>query len=129
MDKDLKLALGKILGEIYRLQGRTLKMPAVSEQTVFGLLNGFEETIDQEIGGLKMITQDEVRHVSSVLERYENDPLLLQSLVGYTAVEREMARYGIDWSTAQKIVTLLRHQRKYPKVIQKLTGGTEHGFW
>lgn len=129
MEKDLKLALGKILGEVYDLERRIKNSYSVSQQTIFGLVNGFEETIDKELTGMGMITEEDVRNASSILERYENDSFLLQSMVGFSDMEAEMGRYGIDWFTAKKIVTMLRYERKYPKVIEKLTGGTEHGFW
>jgi hypothetical protein len=47
MDRMTKLFLGRILGEVYRLQRRQdPKMVPVDAATIYGLLKGFEWVVD-----------------------------------------------------------------------------------
>ena len=69
MDQNTKLLLGKVLGEIYRIQRRSESMPCpVDDSQVFGLVNGLETAIDNELESIGFITGEQVDAVADVLE-------------------------------------------------------------
>lgn len=75
MEKELKLALGKILGEVYRLQIQAEpNIASTSGATAYGLINGFEETINEQLENLKEITSIDVQKVRGVLQPIFDDP-------------------------------------------------------
>jgi hypothetical protein len=49
MDRETKIFLGRILGEIYSLRRRVVEDQRASTETIYGLFHGIESTIDQEI--------------------------------------------------------------------------------
>ena len=47
-----KILFGKILGEIYRLQDKNGVVNGVASGRIYGLLNGFEEAINEELSSI-----------------------------------------------------------------------------
>ncbi|CAM4173673.1 hypothetical protein SAMN06265348_105419 [Pedobacter westerhofensis] len=69
MEKDNKILLGKLLGEIYRLQKNTSEMAfSASFGQRYGLLNGFEDAIDHELEMIGFVSQDELNNVGKILD-------------------------------------------------------------
>ena len=65
MDDEIAAFLGKILGEMYRIQ-KKLDMPRPSDGEIYGLLNGIEPTIRQRF---PLIPRERVDAVCSILGR------------------------------------------------------------
>ena len=54
-----------MLGEIYRLQKNTEQMDCTATHgQIYGLLNGFEESIDEQIAMIGHVSKDEVKSIT-----------------------------------------------------------------
>jgi hypothetical protein len=115
-----KYQFAKILGEIYRIQNRTGVPCAASEATVYGLLNGIEKVIDEQIEDLREISSDKVDAVVSVLEPYWQDPKKLEEFTGFYAIERELADRGVSRGDAIPIIIYLKADHRFEEVIEKM---------
>jgi hypothetical protein len=113
-----KLMFGKLLGEIYRSQKRQGFSP-VSDAVIFGLLNGFEHVIDEEIEKIGYITTEEFNAVGDILNEYFIDNEKLENLKGYYDIEPELERRGISRWKAIQILTLYKASRRFENVIEK----------
>ncbi|TYA10913.1 hypothetical protein FRY98_24395 [Paenibacillus faecis] len=121
MEKETKLTLGKILGEIYRIQKHSKSVICpVGNDTIFGLLNGFEETLEREIESLELISSEEVAFVSRVLNKYFTDEQKLNDFNGYYDIEAELEERGIDRIKAKRIITMFKAEGRFLKVIEKM---------
>jgi len=119
---DNKRLLGKLLGEIYRLQ-RTNGMITAGEAHTFALLNGFEDAINEELEAIGQITVEQVRHVRRVLGRYFDDRELLNSLHGFYNIEDELEAGGVDRVTAIDIFKYLKTRGDFEEIIQRMDSG------
>jgi hypothetical protein len=113
-----KFLFGKILGEIYRIQRRMDACP-VKESTVYGLLNGFESVIDDEISSIGFVSKEDVSAVADVLDEYFLDEKKLEKLKGYYDIEPALERRGISRSKAMIILTYFKLNGQYTNVIEK----------
>ena len=64
MDQEMTVFLGKLLGETYSLRKELTGGCRVSDEKIFGLLNGFEATINDEIVSVGFVSADDERHVA-----------------------------------------------------------------
>jgi hypothetical protein len=116
---DSKFLLGKLLGEIYRVE-RKLEMDTdVSDETIHGLLNGIESYIDAETPS--PIGKDKVEKLTQVLNEYFTDAQKLNGLKGYYDIEKRLEELGyqVDRMDAYEIIRNLKAQGKFERVIQK----------
>lgn len=121
MDKETKVLLGKLLGEIYRIQKRMPDLDCgASEDKIYGLLNGFESEIDDEIKSIGFVSKDDVAKVASVLDEYHHNPEKLEQLTGFYDIERKLERLGINRAKAKTILTWFNAGDRYTNVIQKM---------
>lgn len=114
MERDIKLFLGKILGEIYRLQ----KSP--ERATTYGLIKGIEPVVDEELESLGLITADQLRHVEEVLEKIDKDKN--SKFSGFYDIEGELKEGGVDRSQAIVIIKYLKAHEQFLDVIDKMNG-------
>ncbi len=69
MEKETKILLGKILGEVYRIEKRFPNMACPASQgQIYGLLNGFEDAIEQELEMTGSVPKEHVEIVANVLD-------------------------------------------------------------
>lgn len=68
MEHEMKLALGRIIGNLYKIQRE--QGVNVSEAKVFGLLNGFQEEIDNELDNLEFYSNEKINLVCDELDPY-----------------------------------------------------------
>lgn len=116
-----KLLFGKILGEIYRLQKRTSDNACfVSNSTIYGLLNGVERIVDNEIKSIGYVTREEETVLVDILDEYFNDQEKLENFTGYYEIEDKLKSNGIDRSKAKTIITLLNLENRFTDVIKKM---------
>lgn len=110
----IMLLLGKILGEIYRMQrhvGMSTEGPAVS----YALCHGFEHVLTdtfREIGG---ITTAQVDAVDKVL-----DLQTPAAFKGFYDIEYKLQAEGVCRETAIRILTYLKATGLYDSIIDKM---------
>ncbi|WP_338705237.1 hypothetical protein [Priestia aryabhattai] len=121
MEQETKLALGKILGEIYRLQ-RAQGILQVPEEKVFGLLNGFEETLNGELAGLDFISEAEVEIVADYFDPYWKYKKGLEELPNQKSIELELERLGVRKGNFGTILKYLYANNRFTEEIDKLAG-------
>ena len=121
MDQQTKTLLGKLLGEIYRIEKRTQSMPCpVDDSRVFGLVNGFETAIDEELESIGFVTGDQVDAVADALEPYFLSPEKLAHFKGFYDIEDELESRGVDRATALAIITYFNMRGQFSSVISKM---------
>jgi len=111
--------LGKLLAEVYRVQ-RKLEIPSVDEATIYGLRNGFETVIAEELERVGFISKAHVKHVMDVLDPIWQDPAKLAAFKGFYDIERELESGGVDRSTAIAVLTYLNAHGQFTDVIAKM---------
>lgn len=121
MDQKTKLLLGKVLGEIYRIEKRIQSpMCPADDGQVFGLVNGFETAIDQELESIGFITGEQVDAVADVLEPIFSNPEELERFNGFYDIESELESRGVDRATASVILTYFNMKGQFANVIAKM---------
>ncbi|UPO88322.1 hypothetical protein [Niallia sp. Man26] len=118
MNDDSKLVAGKILGEIYRVQ-KQQGICSVSDSTIFGLLNGFQEAIESEIDGLNFVSKGQVSVVCDALEPYFKEEVPLDEL-NFLDFRMELERKGISHGRLIDILKYLRASNSYSREIDKM---------
>jgi hypothetical protein len=104
VEKDLKVIFGKMLGEIYRIQNRmNPKICPVQDSAIYGLLNGIEPVIDEEIEGIGFISKEQYEFATKVLSNIENDPERKKDFKGFYDIEKELSDGGISRGMAIQI--------------------------
>lgn len=121
-DQLTKVAFGKILGEIYRLQRASGVPVPVDQGRVYGLLNGIEQAIDEELTSVGFISNAQVLHAQVVLDKYFYDEDKLDAFEGFYDIEAELERGGVDRSVAIPILTYFLASRRYVDLIEKMNG-------
>lgn len=118
MEQD-KLALAKVLGEIYRVQ-KEQGICQVSDHTIYGLLNGFEQSINSELVHLGYISEAEVELVADYFDPYWKHEQSIEDLPGYKTVEMDLERKGIRPAKFHQILKFLYANDRYTTEIDKL---------
>lgn len=113
MDGDTMKALGKILGELYRLQRRIdPQMVGVGDATIYGLVHGSEDVLPSELnirdedGSEIGVSSAEVRVVVDILSEYWRGEKPM--LTGFYEIESQLKQAGIDRMKAKQILTYLK---------------------
>ena len=114
-----KLFFGKLLGEVYRTQ-KALKVCNVDGATIFGLLNGFEDVINEQVEH-RGITSEQAEIVTTVLAKYWPDNL--EKATGYV-IEGELKVKNIHRATARKVFIYLLEKGDFTELLAKI--GTGH---
>lgn len=113
-----KILFGKILGEIYRIQNRNGYCP-VSEGRIYGLLNGIEWAIDEEISNISPVSKEDLKQAADILNRYWKDPADLEKVTGYYDLEDDFDAVGLDRGKMIKILTYFNSNRQFTDIIAK----------
>jgi hypothetical protein len=120
MDIETRIFLSKILGEIYRIQKRIDKFPcSASDSHIYALLHGFQTAIDDEIGTMNFINEDELTGMGKILDEYWSDPLKLKGFKGYYDIENKLKAIGINRSKAITILKYFKMQDRFHGLIEK----------
>lgn len=119
MEREQLLALGKMLGETYRLQKRiNPEMVQVSDSTIFGLLNGFEGVIQRELIVEDPITEEDISAMADVLDPYHINPE--REFTGFYQIEHQLEQRGINRMKAIHILTYFNANGQYEEVIGRM---------
>jgi hypothetical protein len=119
MNTETKTLLGKLLGEIFRIQKRT-GVPTYSDATVYGLLNGLEPAIDHVIGELDFVSTELVDRAAKILQPIFDDPAMLAAFNGFYDIEQKLQEAGIDRGTAIRIFHYFHGSGMYMEVLAKM---------
>lgn len=122
-DQLTKIAFGKILGEIYRLQRAQGLVVGADEGRVYGLLNGIEQAIDEELNSVGFISNEKTDHAQQVLNVYLYDESKLDDLDGFYDIEMALEKGGVDRSDAISIFRYFLASRRYVDAINKMDSG------
>ncbi len=118
MEKDLKILLGKILGETYRIQ-KKLDICNVSDGEIYGLLNGFEIILDKKISDYQ-ITTEQYDSAVKVLNEIFYDKEKLKNFDGYYSIEQKMESVGIGRNEAITLFNYFNAIGSFKELIEKL---------
>lgn len=121
MDKDTKRLLGKLLGEVFRVQRSLPNMACASSNAeIYALLNGFEGAVDQILEGMGDISEEKVQAVMDTLDPIWTDPKKLADFRGFYDIERDLEKLGVDRSDAISILTYLKANHQFTEIIDKM---------
>ncbi len=115
-----KMLLGKILGEIYRLQKKIGVPHSASDPHIYGLLNGFESVIDEQIEKIGWVSKEQFNHTISVLTPYWKDENKLADFKGFYDIESELEDGGVSRGVAIQILSYLYANNQFTDVINKM---------
>jgi hypothetical protein len=113
------LLLGKLLAEVYRVH-RKLEIPTADDATIYGLRNGFETVVAEELERIGFVSKAQVKHVMDVLDPIWQDPTKLAAFKGFYDIERELESGGVDRTTAIAVLTYLNAHGQFTDVIAKM---------
>lgn len=121
MDKDTKRLFGRLLGEVFRIQRAMPDMAcAASDAQIYGLLNGFEDSIDEILESTGDISSEKVKAVMDVIEPIWADQEKLKNFRGFYDIEEELRQHGVDRSDAIAILRYLKANHQFTDVIEKM---------
>lgn len=121
MEKDTKRLLGKLLGEVFRVQRSLPNMACASSNAeIYALLNGFEGAVDQILEGMGDISEEKVQAVMDTLDPIWTDKKKLAEFRGFYDIERDLERLGVDRSDAISILTYLKANHQFTEIIDKM---------
>lgn len=122
MEHDLKLALGQIKGEIYRLQ-KAQGISNVSDGHIYGLLNGIEEAIDNELAELEvedLISNHKVEAIRNLLEEFISKDKDVTEAFANTFRLMAERKYDISQTECTKILKYLRAKGEYEEILSQV---------
>ena len=120
MGRDTKVMLGKILGEIYRMESAIGMDCPASPARIYGLLRGFETAIDDELAEVGGVEATKVKGVMDVLEPIWRNEDRLADFKGYYDIESDLEERGIYREDAIKILRYLFANGQFREVILKM---------
>lgn len=121
MDKDTKRLLGKLLGEVFRIQKASDDIAcSASDGQIYALLNGFEDAVDEVLERVGEISSEKVRIVMDILDPIWQDQDKLNNFKGFYDIENDLKRQGVDRSDAIRILTYLRANHQFTDIIEKM---------
>ena len=91
----------------------------VSDARIYGLLNGVEEAIDEEIEKIGYVSNRDISAVCDVLDEYYQDWDKVSKLDGFYEVEDKLRNKGIGRSKAIRILKYLYASNRYNDLIDK----------
>lgn len=119
-EQKMKVLFGKLLGEIYRIQ-RVSNMPCpASAENIYGLLNGFENVIDEEIESIGFISSDDVNYIGKVLDEIYLDTKKMNDFKGFYNIEKKFLAENISRNKAISIIKYYNAQGSFKDLILKM---------
>jgi hypothetical protein len=118
--KENRRLLGKLLGEIYRLQrANDVPCPA-SKMQVYGLLHGFDDAIEEQLEIVGSVTAGQVAAVAQILDSYYREPEKLKNFKGFYDIEAQLQEAGVDRTGAMQILRYFKAGDRFAEVIAKM---------
>jgi hypothetical protein len=119
MDLELKVALGKILAENYKVQIK-LGMGCPGSAVIYGLENGIEDAIDSELGCKSGISEEKHNALAIILDEVDADKKKLEAFKGYYDIERQIQNAGISRGEAMRLLTYFLAKGQFIETIKKM---------
>ncbi len=115
MDNETKMFLGKVLGEVYKLQyNLNPDNCTVGPERIYGLINGIENAVQAELP-TDFINMQEIRQIEDILHPYLYEGKPKPSFLGLKVeAEKEM----IDEGKLITILTYLKANGQFSNLIQ-----------
>jgi hypothetical protein len=120
MEKENKLLLGKLLGEVYRLQKKANIPVGSSVGQIYGLLHGFEHAIDHELEMMGDVSQAQFEAVGNILDKIYVDEERMKAFKGFYELETKFSAVGIDRGQANKILRYYYAEGRFEDLIDKM---------
>lgn len=122
MDKEMqnRLLLAKLLGEIYRIQKHSGMPCAAADAQIYGLLQGFEDVVAEELERIGYVSKDQLSFVIDVLDPIDRDAERLNAFKGFYDIEAELQKGGVDRVAAIRILTYLNANSQFTALIAKM---------
>ena len=118
MDKRM---FAKLLGEVYRTQRRIDPlMCSTSMGRIYGLLNGIEDAVNDELEGLGFVSAEKMDALIEVIDPIFRDRERLDAFRGYYSIEHHLNNAGIDRATAIRLFTYLKAEDRFVELIEKM---------
>ena len=108
--------IGKVLGEIYRLQDASGSGSGRDRSHIFGLLKGIEQALDEEIELTGSITNEQLDSMVGILTKAQENP----EFRGYYDIESHLKQVNISREAAKTILTYLYNGGRFTDVIEKM---------
>lgn len=113
--------LGRILGEIYRIQNAIEGMTSGGAPArIYGLLNGIDDAIDKELECIEGISNAKLEAAADVLEPILQDAVKLDEFSGFYDIEEELKARGITRSEAMQILKYWWADHRFTALIEKM---------
>lgn len=119
MDNELKLVLGKMLGETYRIQ-KEQGIVQVDDGRIFGLLNGFEEAIESEFDELEFISKQQIDIVADYFDPYWKEEKSIDEMPSFLQVRMDLEKKDITHARLINIFKYLKATDRFNTEIDKL---------
>ncbi len=124
-NRENKLLMGRVLGELFRVQ-RKLGMPcAVGDEDIYGLIAGIEPAIDELLNVRESVDRALVNEVAAALDYFFNHPERLKGFQGYYDLEAQLQERGFvdphgkrGW--IMKILDWFAADGRYHELIEKM---------
>lgn len=95
MDKEIKLLLGKVLGEIYEIKNALPQFKdKIDDDKIYALKNGFEFIIDKEVFDYKVSTEECINLVDTISPIFYNKDL--DEVSKYKNIEEKIKGLNFD---------------------------------
>ena len=115
-----KILMGKILGEIYRLQRRINDMPCKrGDQQIYGLLHGIEEAIEEELN-TGWLSNEKLELVAKALDEFDLDPEKKKAFKGFYDIEYGLKAAGLSRGEIYKAVKYLKAGGQFIDLIDRM---------
>ncbi len=116
MEKDLKLALAKLLGEILETNSES----TIDQGTIYGLKNGFEFVINDFFSEEYSLTQEDYENFVSILNPIWNDLEKLENFSGFYEIESSLKDLGINKDKAWSFFKYFQLKGTFGEIREKL---------
>lgn len=125
MEKETRLLIGKILGEIYRLQqgAENTSCPA-SPSHIYALLHGFEDAISDELEMIGEITSEQLEATADILDQIYSDPEKFEKFKGFYDIEGDLKKRDVSRHHAIKIIKYFKSNHQFIELIDKMDSGS-----
>ncbi len=124
MDAKQKLFFARLLGEIYRIQERMNTKEnfcGVSKSRIYGLLNGIEDEIEDELNSLQSISREKVSCMAEILNLIRTDKEKLKNFNSFTqySIQKELEICEVSEYKMKDILTYFKAQNKFTELFKK----------
>lgn len=119
-EQQTKAFMGKLLGEVYRIQ-RHLGLPnGPSKGEIYGLLNGVEYEIDKQLEHIGFVTTQQLEAADNILNEHDQREAKLDDHSGVYGLERELGAAGIGRGEAMVIYKYFKANGSFQSLIERL---------